>query len=115
MKFIVFWMSELVAIIVAAGLITTFFFGGWQVPWLLTDGFHLPWGAVWPLVHSVVVLLQVGSFTLEVLFFLWFLMMVRWTFPRFRFDQVLALGWKNILPLALFNLFATGLVLTLAR
>jgi NADH-quinone oxidoreductase subunit H len=113
MKFLVFWMSEFVAIIVAAGLITTFFFGGWQVPYLVSDGFHFPWGMIWSLPHWFVAMLQVGAFVFKVLFFLWFLMTVRWTFPRFRFDQVLALGWKNILPLALFNLFATGLVMAL--
>jgi len=115
LKFIAFWMSEFVAIIVAAGLITTFFFGGWQIPFLLEGGFHTPWGATWALSHDLVVLLQVGAFTLKVLFFIWLLMTVRWTFPRFRFDQVLALGWKNILPLALINLLVTGLVVALVR
>ncbi|MFQ6103055.1 MAG: NADH-quinone oxidoreductase subunit H [Candidatus Glassbacteria bacterium] len=110
LKFIVFWMGEFIAMSVAAATITTFFFGGWQVPYLLSDGFHFPWHTVWNLPHLAVVFLQVASFMLKVAFFIWLLMLIRWTLPRFRFDQVLRLGWKQILPIAMVNLAVTAAV-----
>jgi len=115
MKFVVFWMSEFIAVTLAAALIATFFFGGWQVPFLMADGFHFPGGATIALPHALVVLLQVAAFSLKTLFFIWFLMLVRWTLPRFRFDQVMALGWKNVLPLAMLNLALTAVLAYLIR
>ncbi|MBI2358102.1 MAG: NADH-quinone oxidoreductase subunit H, partial [Deltaproteobacteria bacterium] len=89
----------------------TLFFGGWQVPYLARDGFHFPWGAAWLLPHLGVVLLQVAAFTLKVIFFCWLFVLLRWTLPRFRYDQVMRLGWKMLLPLALLNLMVTGVVI----
>jgi NADH-quinone oxidoreductase subunit H len=65
-------------------------------------------GAVGPIPAA---LLQVGSFSIKLVFVLWFFIWVRWTLPRFRYDQLMDLGWKVVLPLALANLFVTGLVL----
>ncbi|MFC1572264.1 NADH-quinone oxidoreductase subunit H [Candidatus Eisenbacteria bacterium] len=110
MRFLMFWMGEFVAMSVAAALITTFFFGGWQVPYLQFDGFHFPWGAVWGLGRWTVVILQLLSFGVKVSFFIWFLMQIRWTLPRFRFDQVLDLGWKKVLPVAMINLALTATI-----
>jgi NADH-quinone oxidoreductase subunit H len=110
LKFAVFWMGEFIAISIAAALTATFFFGGWQVPYLHADGFHWPWGWTWALPHLLVVLLQVLAFILKVSFFIWFLVLVRWTLPRFRFDQILALGWKNVLPVAMVNLAVTAVI-----
>ena len=64
-----FMLGDFVEAIIVAGLITTLFFGGWQVPFLLRDGFHFPWGGTLALPSLLVTLLQVGSFTLKVLFF----------------------------------------------
>lgn len=110
MRFLMFWMAEFVAMSVAAALITTFFFGGWQVPWLLADGFHFPWGSVLGMGHYWVVALQVISFGAKTAFFVFLLMQIRWTFPRFRFDQVLDLGWKHVLPIAMVNLAITAVI-----
>ena len=55
--------------------------------------------------------LHVGSFLAKVIFMIWFQMLIRWTLPRFRYDQVMNLCWKVLLPLSLVNIFATGLVL----
>jgi len=110
LKFIIFWMCEFIASTVAAALVTTFFFGGWQVPFLLADGFHFPWGAVWALPHLLVVVMQILSFCVKVAFFVWLQMQIRWTLPRFRFDQVLSLGWKQVLPVAMMNLAVTALI-----
>ena len=110
MRFLMFWMAEFVAMSVAAALITTFFFGGWQIPYLMADGFHFPWGAVWGVDRWIVVVLQVLSFGIKVSFFIWFLMQIRWSLPRFRFDQVLDLGWKRVLPVAMINLAITAAI-----
>jgi NADH-quinone oxidoreductase subunit H len=58
-----------------------------------------------------VVVLQVGAFTLKVLFFCWLQILLRWSLPRFRYDQVMRLGWKMLLPLALLNVMVTAVVI----
>jgi NADH-quinone oxidoreductase subunit H len=110
-KFLMFFAGEFAEIVTAAALMTTLFFGGWQVPYLLRDGFHFPWGATWLLPHLAVTLLQVGAFALKVVFFCWLQILLRWSVPRFRYDQVMRLGWKMLLPLALFNVIVTALVI----
>jgi len=110
-KFLMFFAGEFAEIVTAAALMTTLFFGGWQVPYLLRDGFHFPWGASWLLPHLAVVLLQVGAFAVKVVFFCWLQILLRWSVPRFRYDQVMRLGWKMLLPLALFNVIVTALVI----
>lgn len=110
-KFLMFFAGEFAEIVTASGLITTLFFGGWQVPFLMRDGFHFPWGATLSLPHLVVVLLQVGAFTVKVLFFCWLQILLRWSLPRFRYDQVMRLGWKMLLPLALLNVMATAILI----
>lgn len=108
-----FMLVDFIESIIVAGLVTTLFFGGWQVPFLLRDGFHFPWGTVIPLPSLVVALLQVGSFTLKVLFFCWLQIMIRWTLPRFRYDQLMNLGWKGLIPLSLGNVMITALLILL--
>jgi NADH-quinone oxidoreductase subunit H len=115
LKFGLFYFAEFVDIIVLSALLTTLFFGGYQIPWLAADGFHLPWGSVLNLPHLVVVLLQFLSFGLKVAFFCWLQVLIRWTLPRFRYDQMMRLFWVGILPLALANILLTGLILTLLR
>ncbi len=108
-----FMLGDFIEAIIVAGLITTLFFGGWQVPFLLRDGFHFPWGGTLALPSLLVTLLQVGSFSIKVIFFCWLQIMIRWTLPRFRYDQLINLGWKILLPLSLFNVMATALVIIL--
>src|SRR3989337_2691463 len=93
MKFGMFMMADFVETVVIAGMTTALFLGGWQVPYLAADGFHFPWGADLPLSHLTVVTLQVFVFWLKVAVMCWFLMLVRWTLPRFRYDQAMRLGW----------------------
>ena len=106
-----FMLVDFVESIIVAGLVTTLFFGGWQVPYLVRDGFHWPWGGALVLSPLVVTLLQVGAYTLKVLFFCWLQILVRWTLPRFRYDQLMNLGWKGLLPLSLANVMVTALVI----
>lgn len=108
-----FMLGDFIEAIIVAGLITALFFGGWQVPFLLRDGFHFPWGSSLALPSLLVTVLQVGSFTIKVVFFCWLQIMIRWTLPRFRYDQLINLGWKILLPLSLFNVMATALVIIL--
>src|SRR3989344_4998621 len=110
MKFGMFFLTDLIETVLVACLITTFFFGGWQTPSLFHDGFHFPWGAVWRLDHFSVIGLGVLSFMLKVAFFNWFFMAIRWTLPRFRYDQLMHLGWKILFPLSLVNVIITSLV-----
>lgn len=114
-KFLMFFAGEFAEMVTSAGLVTTLFFGGWQVPYLLRDGFHFPWGTLWLLPQLAVVLLQVGAFTLKVVFFCWLFVLLRWTLPRFRYDQVMRLGWKMLLPVALLNVMLTGVVIALLQ
>lgn len=110
-KFLMFFAGEFAEIVTAAALVTTLFFGGWQVPFLMRDGFHFPWGATLLLPHLAVVLLQVGAFTLKVIFFCWLQILLRWSLPRFRYDQVMRLGWKMLLPLAFVNVMVTAILI----
>ncbi len=97
MKFALFFIGEYVAMIVMASMTTTLFLGGPEVPF-------------WP---AAPWFLQLGAFLLKTGFFLFLFLWVRWTLPRFRFDQLMKLGWKVMLPLALANVFVTGLVVSL--
>jgi NADH-quinone oxidoreductase subunit H len=115
MKFGAFFMADFVETILIAALIATLFFGGWQIPYLQSDGFHLPWGSFHSVPHLLVVLLQIAAFALKVFFFCWFLLLIRWTLPRFRYDQLMRLGWKCLLPLSVLNIFVTALLLLLIR
>ena len=115
MKFGAFFMTDFVETILIAALISTLFFGGWQVPYLASDGFHFPWGSAWSLSPVSVTVLQIVSFGMKVFFFCWFLLLIRWTLPRFRYDQLMHLGWKILLPISVLNIFVTGFVLLLLR
>lgn len=113
MKFGMFFFTDYIETILIASLTTTFFLGGWQVPYLTAQGFHFPWGSEIVLAHGVVVILQILSFSFKVIFLCWLFMTIRWTLPRFRYDQLMDLGWKNIFPLALVNLMITAALLVL--
>jgi NADH-quinone oxidoreductase subunit H len=99
MKFAMFFLAEYVNMMVASALTVTLYFGGWTLP-----GFE-PSGIVGAI-------LSVLIFSGKTALFVWIFIWVRWTLPRFRYDQLMRLGWKVLLPLALLNLFwAAGLVL----
>lgn len=98
MKFAMFLNTDFLESIVLSGMTTALFLGGW----------HLPGQSHLGLSGNLLALLGVGVFTAKLIAVLWLLMQIRWTLPRFRFDQLLNLGWKNILPLALVNLLVTA-------
>jgi len=113
LKWGLFMMTDFMEIIIVSALVTTLFFGGWQVPWLAADGFHFPGGAQWILPHWIAVIFQVAAFNIKVFFFCWLQILFRWTYPRFRYDQVMNLGWKLLIPLSLVNIVGTGIVMSI--
>ena len=115
MKFGMFFLTDFLETIVVASLSATLFFGGWQVPYLLPDGFHFPWGGELPVPHLVYILLGVLSFSTKVLIFCFLFMQLRWTLPRFRYDQLMKLGWRGLFPIAVANVVVTAVVMALLR
>jgi len=106
-----FMLSDFAEIVVVSALAATLFFGGWQVPYLMRDGFHFPGGLVLHLPQLVVVPVQVITFVLKVFILCCFQILVRWSLPRYRYDQLMDLGWKRLLPLALLNVLVTAIVI----
>ena len=102
MKFAMFFMAEYANMITGAALTVTLFFGGWDVPFINESSMGIPG-----------VMLSILSFAFKTAFFLFLYIWVRWTFPRFRYDQLMNIGWKVLLPLALINIFITAGYLTL--
>ncbi len=113
MKFGLFVMADLLETVVIAGMTVSLFLGGWQVPYLVRDGFAFPWGAALALPRVLVTLLQVLAFMAKVVAMIWFLMLIRWTLPRFRYDQAMRLGWLGLFPLSIANIVLTGAALLL--
>lgn len=93
MKFSLFFIAEYANMVTASALMATLFFGGWDVPFTGHDNIG-PY-SVW------LSLLSIAIFGLKVMFFIFVFMWIRWTLPRFRYDQLMSLGWKIMLPAAL--------------
>src|SRR5213592_106337 len=110
MKFGMFFLTDFLETIVVASLSTTLFFGGWQVPYLMPDGFHFPWGATLLVSNWIYVLLGVASFSIKSLTFCFLFMQLRWTLPRFRYDQLMSLGWKGLFPISVANVVVTAIL-----
>jgi NADH-quinone oxidoreductase subunit H len=105
MKFSLFFIAEYANMVTASALMATLFFGGWDVPFLLADNYRAVAG------HWVA--LSILIWFLKVLFFVFVFMWIRWTLPRFRYDQLMGLGWKFMLPLALAYIIIVATVILL--
>jgi len=103
LKFGLFFLAEYSNMVVASALITTLFLGGWQIPYAAEMG----------LSGNLLSILQVVAFCAKVMLLVLFFIIIRWTIPRFRYDQLMNLGWKLMLPLAILNILATGLAILL--
>ncbi len=108
MKFALFFLGEYAAMIIGSGLAVTLFFGGWSLPfgWLAPEtgaaAADIPW---W---HGAIHIL---TFFAKVIVFILFFIAVRWTLPRFRYDQLMDLGWKVFFELAIINVILTAIIL----
>ncbi|MBA4311121.1 MAG: NADH-quinone oxidoreductase subunit NuoH [Chlorobiaceae bacterium] len=103
MKFAAYYLSEYANMFVSSAIITTLYLGGWQVPFVHSFGFSDFWIGI----------IQVFGFLTKVILFVSFFIIIRWTIPRFRYDQLMNLGWKFMLPVSILNLLITGLVILL--
>lgn len=101
MKFAGFFLAEYANMIIASALIVTLYLGGWQVPYIDKLG----------LGETLTVLIQIGSFFVKMGAMLFFFIWVRWSIPRFRYDQLMSLGWKVMFPLALANVVWVALLI----
>jgi NADH-quinone oxidoreductase subunit H len=103
MRYAWFMNAEYAGLFTMCCIITTLFLGGWTLP-----GLDLLQGQVhW----AVMALISFGVFLGKVMFMIFFFMWVRWTLPRFRWDQLMKLGWNTLIPLALANILATALLM----
>jgi NADH-quinone oxidoreductase subunit H len=91
MKFSLFFIAEYANVVTISAMVSTLFFGGWDIPFTHADE---QGGALWTLLTGL-------AFFLKTFFWIFFVMWIRWTVPRFRYDQLMALGWKLLTPLAL--------------
>jgi NADH-quinone oxidoreductase subunit H len=124
MRWGMFFLAEFIEIVFISAVVTSVFLGGYQFPFLDPDGFRIGGemlrvgadqyasvgGWTLPLPHGVVALLQFATFGAKVILLCWFQLLIRWTLPRFRADQLMNLGWKLLLPLALANVMITAAV-----
>ena len=102
MKLLLFLVAEFLHMITASFLIVILFLGGWHLPWITgTTNEDVGW---------VTALLRIGVLYAKIFFVIVFFMMVRWSWPRFRFDQLMNLAWKIMLPLGLVNLVALAVL-----
>jgi NADH-quinone oxidoreductase subunit H len=103
-KFALFFMAEYANMVAISAMMVTLFFGGWTLPLL---GLDQPATTIWQGV------LQMGIFLGKVLVLIVLFIWVRWMWPRFRYDQLMTLGWKRFVPLALGNILVTAWLLWL--
>lgn len=111
MKMGLFMFAEFIEIAVISGLFAVLFLGGANLPYLHNSGFILPGGSEINLPHQLVVIIQLLTFVTKIALLASFQILVRWSLPRFRYDQLLAFAWKFIFPLGLLNLTVTAIVL----
>ncbi len=113
-KMLMFFIGEYGHMMIASGLATTFFFGGYGIPGITTAELQqiiLGWGFSEAAAGGLNSLIHFLSYNVKFAIFLWIFIQVRWTLPRFRYDQLMDLGWKTMLPWALANTVVTALAI----
>jgi NADH-quinone oxidoreductase subunit H len=99
MKLGFFLFSEYINMFISSVIMSTLYFGGYDIPFINEAAMFSP---------NVVAILGIVALMAKTSFFIFVFMWVRWTIPRFRYDQLMYLGWRILIPLALFNMLATG-------
>lgn len=102
MKLGFYLFAEYINMFISSAVISTLFFGGYDIPFVNDTALTESLGV------NIVALLHAGMLFVKIAFFLFLFMWVRWTIPRFRYDQLMHLGWKVLIPLALLNMLGTG-------
>ncbi len=114
MKFAMFFFAEYIAIVSSSALMVTLFLGGWHLPFVAADGIRVAFGThTWfelRLPHLAVLVLGVAAFLGKTVLLCWLQLLVRWTLPRFRYDQLMNLGWTRLLPLSVINVLVSAVV-----
>jgi len=105
MKLGFYLFAEYINMFISSAVMASLFFGGYDIPFVNDAGLSESIGVNW------MALLHTGMLMAKIVFFLFLFMWVRWTIPRFRYDQLMRLGWKILIPLALFNMLVTGIVI----
>jgi len=113
MRFGMFYTAEFLEVPVIGAIVATLFLGGWAIPFLPQETIIATVGGAFGegFATGLCMVLHVATFFLKVIFLIWLQMALRWTLPRFRYDQVMDLCWKTILPLSLVNVFVTAAVI----
>jgi NADH-quinone oxidoreductase subunit H len=116
-KMNMFYIGEYGHMLVASALMSTFYFGGYTLyPWFTPEKVAAWFSAFTPTQASLLTALVLHVVLMaKILFFLWVFIWVRWTLPRFRYDQLMDLGWKTMLPWALVNTIITAIVIVIMR
>ena len=107
MKLGFYLFAEYVNMFISSAVMATLFWGGYDIPFVNDANLGDQIGQNW------LAILQILSLFLKIVVFIFFFMWVRWTIPRFRYDQLMKLGWKTLIPLALLNMVVTGFVILL--
>ena len=114
MKFAMFFFSEYVAVVTSSALIAVIFLGGWDIPFVVRDGLHIAVGDSvlysQPMSHVFIVIIGVLAFVAKTVGLCVLQLAIRWTLPRFRYDQLMKLGWRKLLPASLVNILITGVI-----
>ncbi len=105
MKLGFYLFAEYINMFVSSAVISTLYFGGYNFPFMNDLGLD----------HNTISIIGTVVLFAKISFFIFFFMWIRWTIPRFRYDQLMNLGWKILIPLAVFNIFLTGLVMILFK
>ena len=109
MKLGFYLFAEYINMFISSAVMATLFFGGYDIPFVNDAHLVQSWGL------NLTALFQGLALFGKVCFFIFLFMWVRWTIPRFRYDQLMNLGWKTLIPLALFNMLATAVIVLLKQ
>jgi NADH-quinone oxidoreductase subunit H len=114
-----FFFAEYIAVVTASALMAAVFLGGWSLPFVFRDGIHVEIGGSslldLALPHGAVVAIGALGFILKTIVLCWLQLTIRWTLPRFRYDQLMRLGWRKLLPASLANILVTGFIVMAVR